>query len=94
MLIVFVRIPLWISSSIRDKNMVMFFFLIHSLRALRLLINLLFILELFKVIVQNTELFALESFEFYIESGWGLVNSPVKICVIVGKLLLFILFEP
>lgn len=56
--------------------------------------GLLFVLELFEVVVNKAQFAAMESLELNVESRWGLVNSPVEVLVVVGEFLLLILLHP
>lgn len=94
LLIVLINEPLWTSSSTSDKNIVMFFFWMHSNNALKLNKNLPFVLELFQVVIKESQLFILESLELKIISGLIFIDSSVEIFIIVSKLFLFILFQP
>jgi len=94
LLIVLIKEPLWTSSSMSDKNIVMFFFWIHSNNALKLHKNLPFILELFQVVIKETKLFILEPFKLKVIRGLIFINSSIEIFIVVSKLFLLILFQP
>jgi hypothetical protein len=67
----------------------------HSTNALFLLNKKIpLVLELLQVIVQETQLFVLESFKLDIKGSRSFINASVKIFIVVGEFFLLVLSQP